>query len=260
MNAWQQFLSQVDQERKSLRLADDQECLFRGQGDVSWPLLPTLLRYCRDAKIRKWELLHHLEANLFFEFRSRARDLHAQELSDWDVLFFMRHHGVATRLLDWTETLGVAIYFALRDAAVTATPCVWLLNPYTLNEQSWGHDDFIVPEYLLEDGYSLGDYLQDFSDDAVFPWSEPVAIYPVQRSNRLHAQRGYFTIHGENRKPLETISSHAVRQVPLSRAAIPGAQEFLSIAGIDDHSLFPDLDGLTRHLHAKYLKAWRSTA
>ena len=45
----------------------------------------------------------------------RARELHAGTQSDLDVLFSMHHFGTPTGLLDWTETLGVAVYFALAN-------------------------------------------------------------------------------------------------------------------------------------------------
>jgi hypothetical protein len=164
----------------------------------------------------------------------------------------MRHHGLATRLLDWTEVLGVAVYFALRGADAGSTPCVWLLNPYALNEISWEERDLVAPEYLPQGGYHFAQYLVDCSDDGGFDWEQPVALYPLQTNARLHAQRGYFTIHGKDTRPLEKIASRVVRQVELPNAAWEHARLFLQDAGIDEYLLFPDLDGLTRHLHKKY--------
>ena len=250
--AWAHFLKTVDRKRKELRFEDTEECFFRGHTESSWPLLPTLLRHCRRKKLKGAAKIRDIESSLYFEFRARARELHGQSVDEWDVLFHMRHHGLATRLLDWTETLGVAVYFALRDATRDSTPCVWLLNPYALNERSWKVRDLVAPEYLPQGDYDFSDYLVDYSKSAGFDWNKPVALYPLQKNARVHAQRGYFTIHGENIRPLEEIVPTLTRQVELPRQARKDAWRFLEDAGINEHLLFPDLDGLTRHLHKKY--------
>jgi len=216
--------------------------------ESSWQLQPTLQRHCLRQGLKRPAGIRHLEHSLFFEFRSRARELHGQSLSDWDVLFYMRHHGVATRLLDWSEVLGVAVYFALQNASVKSTPCIWLLNPYALNERSWKGRDLVAPEYLPQGPYGFQGYLVDHG----FDWTKPVALYPLQRSARLHAQQGHFTIHGKDSRPLDVIVREVVRKVLLPKEAWKDARRFLKDAGINEYLLFPDLDGLKRHLHTKY--------
>lgn len=112
--------------------------------------------------------------------------------------------------------------------------------------------DLVAPEYLPQGDYDFSDYLVDYTDDAGFDWDEPVALYPLQRNARLHAQRGYFTIHGEDIRPLEEIAPSFVKRVPLPRDAWKDARRFLRDAGIDEYLMFPDLDGLARHLHGKH--------
>lgn len=252
---WTTFLEAVDAARVDLGFEDREECFFRGHAESSWELLPSLLRHCRKAKLKTASEIRDLESVLFFEFRARARELHVQPLEDWDVLFHMQHHRLATRLLDWTEVLGIAVYFALRDAqAGSSSPCVWLLNPYRLNQQSWEVRDLVAPEYLPQGDYTYADYLVDYSESRGFDWDEPVALYPLQRSARLHAQRGYFTIAGEDLRPLEKIMPSVTRRIVLPEPAWKDARRFLDDAGINEHLLFPDLDGLTRHLQDKYMK------
>ncbi len=174
----------------------------------------------------------------------------------------MRHHGLATRILDWTETLAVALYFAVHGPNDGAKPCVWLLNPYALNkhEKSVGSRDLVAPQLLKDDNRVVRDYgsflVGKFPS---FGWDHPVALYPLQLSDRLHAQQGYFTIHGENSRPLEQISPGTVRRVDIKGPKlVDEIKQYLSFAGMNTHLLFPDLDGLSRYLHEKY-KIFQST-
>jgi hypothetical protein len=171
------------------------------------------------------------------------------------LLFTMRHHGIATRLLDWTEIFGVALYFAVRQATPSDRPHLWLLNPYHLNSENWGSRDLIAPKWLGYDDEDEGvseysELLVDYSPPGM-GWDRPVALYPVQRNYRLHARRGYFTIHGDRNLTLDRTNSACVRRVAIPRKAIPDAHAFLHLAGINDYSMFPDLDGLARDLHQK---------
>jgi hypothetical protein len=110
-DAFAEFMQQVEAEKNGLELRSHQECFFRGLRDSGFSLLPSLYRNCD----RSWDHYWQLERRLFFEFRTRARQLYDVENSGWDVLFHMQHHGVPTRLLDWTTVFGVALYFALLD-------------------------------------------------------------------------------------------------------------------------------------------------
>lgn len=247
---WPDFLEAVREARSELKIKGDEECFYRGASRFEYPLLPSLLRWTKGWKFRK---VMDVESDLFFEFQSRARQLNQASMSDWDILQFMRHHRVATRLLDWSESLAVALYFALASPGVEEkSPCIWLLNPYALNREL-GLRDLISPKNLgwdekEKDFYDYGDLLLEGKMD----FDAARALYPIQKSDRLAAQRGYFTIHGDDHRPLEVQSPKSVRVVKIHRDVIGDARDFLSLAGIDEHVLFPDLDGLQRYLHAKY--------
>ena len=258
---YSEFMESVDEARESLNLRGHQECFFRGHSNAEYRLLPSLFRQGSRTPDEYWKL----ERRIFFEFRTRARELHQIGSDDWDVLFHMQHHGVPTRLLDWTSVFGVALYFALRsiDAKSQHSPCIWLLNPYALNHATWGLYRLFNPKYLARDeglnrsfDFSellLGTHPGDWGERRL--WETPLAIYANQRSDRMFAQSGWFTIHGTNIAPLEDIFGHRegiLRKVDIPAAAIPAAKQFLVLAGIGHRQLFPDLDGLAQSINERF--------
>jgi FRG domain len=254
---WEEFLNIIPTVKDNLGLRGTEECFFRGHGDRTWKLQPTLLREAERRGLGRRAYVE-LEGDLFWEFQARAQDLHSLNLDDWDYLFFMRHHGVYTRLLDWTEALGVAIYFAIEDhiygdGSKSSSPCIWVLNPYALNqyEGAWNARDLVSPRYL---GYIDDDTILDYGElveEDGFHWTLPVSIYPIQRSNRVRAQRGWFTIHGKNPRPLEEQAPRVVAQVMLPPKDISKALTFLDQAGLNRYTMYADLDSLAQELHRK---------
>lgn len=242
-------MDEIERARAALRFESREECFFRGNTNKNHPLLPTLMR----LKLVRSRTFREVEQSLFFEFQSRARDLHGQGLSDFDYLFYMRHYGLPTRILDWTESLASALFFALRGKkGASPSPCIWLLNPYALNEPEWGRD-LVAPRYLGWDEkrrefFDYGDLLLEA--DGIF-WDSPVGIYPLQRNVRMAAQRGWFTMHGRNEKPLDKIRPDVVRRIDISPAAAQVASWLLTQIGIDKFALFGDLDSLCESLAEK---------
>jgi hypothetical protein len=121
---------------------------FRGQREAGWNLDTSLDRILwKEYSFRDGEGYHHSggyhldreaeTTQLVFHFQQRARQYllnapSSDDLSSW--LAIMQHHGVPTRLLDWTKSAYVALYFAVeeepqgqeRKSAVWALDMDWL--------------------------------------------------------------------------------------------------------------------------------------
>jgi hypothetical protein len=265
---WFNFLAELEETKTQLGFETNEECFYRGHLQPDWTLSPGLLRNVKPYKSKLitkevWEV----ESDLYYEFRSRARVLHNENMSDWDVLFTMQHHKVRTRLLDWTEMIGVAVYFALFDYDASrlkedCLPCIWLFNPYTFNEHYHGSRDLWDPENLDYYDGSNSSYselllgIHGSEGGKMFYWDEPIALYPLRKNDRLTSQGGYFTIHGNNILPIEDLPNkdQFLRQVFLPHEAVEDARRFLGQAGINDFTMFPDLDGLAKYLNSKYFR------
>ncbi len=134
-NAWAAFLNDVTNMRRKLNCygaADSDEAWFRGHVGEITNSYPSLFRPFerRDDEV-VWSAIWGNEADLFWEFWARAKELHGVIEDDWDVLFAMQHYGTPTRLLDWTEVLGVAVYFATlgveeNNPKGATAPCILL--------------------------------------------------------------------------------------------------------------------------------------
>ena len=131
---------------------------------------------------------------------------------------------------------------------------MWVLNPWALNESVLKIDEVIAPS--AEAGlFKLDAKRYD-------PWLParyqklrarlPVAIYPTHFARRISSQRSCFTVHGSVRDGFDKLPTK-VRATSLVKVRIPGsaAREIdysLSVAGIDEITAYPDLDGLGRWL------------
>jgi hypothetical protein len=264
-NSWKELKDLLSQARKTLDLQSDEELWFRGVSSNQFGLMPSLLRCSRikgNIENRR-AIATALEADLFFEFLSKARTGTGAALDHWDALFLMQHYRAPTRLLDWTETLYVALHFAVSypQPGKKETPRLYVMNPYAWNEEHYEERDIFYPRYFAyepneeEDGEDAGGYFWEYGEILVsggVDWESPVALLPPQRDPRLSAQRGYFTLHGYDQTPLEKISPELILAIDLQPNAVEEVRQELEYSGIDEYSLFPDLEGLSRYLKKKY--------
>lgn len=215
---------------------------FRGQGDAAWPLSSTLTRYFKAFGIprKEWELREQRALRIFkrkaphFLTHVPARD------DDLEWLALMQHHGAPTRLLDFTWSPYVAVFFALERAERDAA--VWALNPAKLH-----------PLAELK-SYSLQELSRSGRDVAIGR--------PYLMNRRLIAQSGTLAVPAVLGEPIEDIlhtPGETLVKFVLQRDAVrQTAMRELYRMNITHATLFPDLDGLARSLaYEVEFKWWR---
>ena len=206
---------------------------FRGQADATWKLLPGVFRSASETPTLR---THIDEASTSYHFKLRlpaySHDCH----STFDWLSLMQHHSLPTRLLDWTESILVALFFAVAEEGPfwEKDGKLFALEARKLNKLC-GFDmlrpELAIPEELdtvlraemavthrldrliyrkavtdaalsyLPEG-PLGGHqeiiqkIESDSEKAIRRLRSPVAVFPRRLHGRMTFQSNMFTLHG----------------------------------------------------------------
>jgi hypothetical protein len=214
---------------------------FRGHGQVDWTLTPSALRYKRRSDREK-------ALALLSDFKRVAEmKLSRPPRSDQELMWVQiaRHYGLPTRLLDWTENAAVALFFACER--IGRDGMVFVLNPIDLNRLSYRKKSSILDPNLDSD--EITKYLR--MGAARSPSGRnPIAINPVWNNERLVLQKGVFTLHGP-RFELDGEVVPSLVALPILREAKPGLLAELERVGVDEMTIFPELEHSCRHMRRK---------
>jgi hypothetical protein len=169
----------------------------------------------------------------------------------------MQHYGAPTRLLDWTKGALLALYFAVKDNPGHYDSAVWVLDPYTLNQRAINRDEVIPPSaqgVAKGDKQSVRKWLPTRFTGKSIPM-KPIAVFPTHVARRISTQRSCFTVQGRDLTGLDRLEN--LRQPILRKLLVPSfrvraIKRELINAGIDEATIFPDLDGLGRAVGAEY--------
>jgi hypothetical protein len=248
MNDWTAFLNELDIARKRLSITHHSPW-YRGLNNSDHKLIPKLFRNPKKGYRRIEREIYH---RFLYVLSLEDQDYVDRNMS-WHIIVKMQHHGTPTRLLDWTDSFAVALFFALQsDGAEPVSPCIWVANPYLLSAKAKKRDDKWLEALHLSPEY---DYYKCFiaQDEANWPFESPLPFLPPTPTPRIIAQRGFFTIHGTDTRPLEEQCPKHVIKLDIPRAVWDDARKFLELAGCDRRSLFPDIDGFSIDVQKTYL-------
>ncbi len=233
--------------------------VYRGSSDARAPLLTSLDRLGGTTPPHtKADLEEHILRNFI---RYARPHVGSHPANDWEQLVTAQHHGVPTRLLDWTYSPLVAAFFATRpadDGVEETDRVVWRLDWQGV------HREFGLPPLAL----SSQDLDRLFGETGHFtPWAlmarggneRPFALLlePPSIDQRIVAQAAAFTLCTDTTHSFDDfLESHRLGGtltrflVPAERVAM--VRDQLDLVGVDERRLFPDLDGVAEAIKRYY--------
>ncbi len=194
--------------------------VFRGHSDSAHTLKPSVGRDKHTSETRQ-----KYEKSLFDIFCREARS-HTTLVpeDDWEWLSIAQHHGLPTRLLDWTHNPLAALFFAV--------------------ERNEKHDGVL---FALQASTKASERVRGLSP---FEIQRPVKLYPNFVSPRIRAQEGLFVACPDIELPLDQQlpSTWHIETFSIPSHAKANIRYELFRLGVHSSSLFPDIDGLASRL------------
>jgi hypothetical protein len=230
--------------------------IYRGVSDAVSPLLTSLDQLGgSNPPHTKAGLEDHILRNFI---RYSRPYLKTQPVNEWELLVLAQHHGLPTRLLDWSYSPLVAAHFATVSGKGDTDRVVWRLDWQMV------HRRFDLPELalLIEDLQSLFG-----GDEAFTPWRLMRAedappdfacmIEPPSLDARIEAQCATFTLCSDKRRSFADFLTDHDLAGALTKFIIPVAEvarirDQLDLVGMDERLIFPGLNGVAARMWRYY--------
>lgn len=240
---------------------------FRGQVNAAWDLQPKVFRgdYKPNGgsahEIERDRLV--LEQHASQEFRALgAANLTGHE-SDVELYFLQQHHGMRTRLLDWTSNPLVALWFAVGGSQYP--PCK--------NEEKTDAAFYLMDAYVMKNLPEYFGIASPYNSDlqkaihTITKWGKvedlPRCIIPARPAHniaRVRQQSSFFTFHAaadDGHTDLSQVDNSTLVKCIIPAENKSAIMETLRHLGIDAYSVYGGLDNLSAELEHSYIGRWK---
>ncbi|MBE7507414.1 MAG: FRG domain-containing protein [Planctomycetia bacterium] len=226
---------------------------FRGEQSAFEKLTPQVFREPNWAN-------HEASMSNDFVLRAPSRHSHTPDLNEhirW--LSLMRHYGLPTRLLDWTESPLIGAYFCVTISKTKEHEekegYIWVLLPGRLNDATCGIKGMLTAGHPKVS--EIARHAFDRASGSTTNADNVLAFAPEEFDRRIIAQKSMFTIHRSGECLTKIAEYGSVEQVncsaSLARIVVPAKakkqlRSELRVLGIRESDVFPDLEHLANEI------------
>ena len=230
--------------------------VYRGMTNASFRMVTSLRRNCRSLQ-RSLEpaILKNFAKYAVIEDPSVAHSV-------WRQMILGQHHGLPTRLLDWTQSALVALHFAVSDddlGHMEDHDCmVWRMDIRELHALLPEKYQQVMRDYQAEvfsvdmlgdAAQSLAQYDRDLGDRGM------VVLEPPSLSARIVNQYSFFSVIPMDMENVEEFldryTENTVKYV-IDRRLRWRVRDMLDQLNMSERIVYPGLDGLSRWIARHY--------
>ncbi|WP_051209270.1 FRG domain-containing protein [Butyrivibrio sp. WCD3002] len=230
--------------------------VYRGQPDAEFPLTTSLMRNCKDKR-------RELEPCMLRNFtKYAALEEPTIERSVWRQMIFGQHHGLPTRLLDWSFSPLMALHFSVTendmDEMEAHDSAVWRTDIHELHDLLPEKYQKIAAKYattvfsvdmLAEICSSLEQYDEDMGSDSI------LMIEPPSVDVRIVNQYSFFAVIPSAMEDIQGFldknTEKTVKYI-IKKELRWQIRDMLDHQNISERIVYPGLDGLSRWLGRHY--------
>lgn len=247
---------------------DDEVLMFRGHSDKEYELIPSVFRD-KMYEEKEHEMLREIQIAHPSEFSG--------DVGTFDMLVRVQHYSLPTRLLDVTLNPMVALYFSVKDSKNIAGEVICfkvkkdevryfdsdavscIANLANLKKHEKDKIVFAKGKREFNSQDSIDRLLQFIRVEKPHfrPEIDPkhlssvVCVKPKKNNNRIIAQSGAFLIYGHTKK-LDKHSAPGINilRIPVNAYKKPVIMADLDKFGINDSTMFPEIESAARYIRA----------